>query len=331
MSIPDNGDRDAFDTGAVRDVTTGKPRPSLLPPLVYQMLAMRATEGAAKYNDHNWAKGIPMSRYVDAIQRHLWAYLEKDKSEDHLAAIMWNAGALAWTEQQVMAGNLPVSLYDLYEWNPEGAEEVEATGTPEESCFFERADHKGEAGIYQLTPDGKWYYCYTGHRDCGDCKAGQWVHVRTRPDHTLVELHPQKPDDTPNEFVEFFELAKYPQGIYALDDQGGCWFCPVDPDGSENGAWRSTNDLRKDFPGRYRALKVSQSFPTDPETALGYIEDPNIREAALGNLKGARSFRRSQVNSIGAAIDCFSWSRTPEGHTFWQIQAKKYGCSWLNP
>lgn len=116
-TIPDNGGRDSFGTGAVRDVTAGKPRPTLLPPLIYRMLAQRATDGAVKYDDHNWAKGIPLSRYADAIQRHLWAQLEGDTSEDHLSAVMWNAGAWAWTAEQIKKGNLPESLDDLRDWS----------------------------------------------------------------------------------------------------------------------------------------------------------------------------------------------------------------------
>ena len=119
-TIPDSGSRDSFETGAVRDIVEGKPRPSLLPPMVYKRLALRATEGATKYSDHNWAKGIPFSRYVDAIQRHLWQYLEGDGTEDHLAAVMWNAGALMWTEDQVQEELLPPEMDDLVNWdNPE--------------------------------------------------------------------------------------------------------------------------------------------------------------------------------------------------------------------
>jgi hypothetical protein len=117
VSIPDSGERTSFSTGAVRDTAEGKPRPTLLPPMIYRMLAMRATEGAAKYDDHNWAKGMHLSRYTDAIQRHLWAFLENDDSEDHLGAIMWNAGALAWTQQQIRKGNLPAELDDLIDWS----------------------------------------------------------------------------------------------------------------------------------------------------------------------------------------------------------------------
>lgn len=116
--LPDTGGRTTFTTGAVRDASAGKPRPTLLPPHAYRMIAMRATDGAAKYNDHNWTKGIPLSRYADAIQRHLWAFLEGDQSEDHLGAIMWNAGCLAWTKEQIAAGHLPTDLADLFNWQP---------------------------------------------------------------------------------------------------------------------------------------------------------------------------------------------------------------------
>jgi len=79
-------------------------------------LAQRGTDGAKKYDDYNWAKGIPLSVYIDSLDRHLKAYQMFDNSEDHLAAIMWNAMGLMYTEDAISSGKLPVELDDLYDW-----------------------------------------------------------------------------------------------------------------------------------------------------------------------------------------------------------------------
>jgi hypothetical protein len=58
-------------------------------------------------------KGIPLSRYQDSLTRHILAWAEGDKSEDHVGAVLWNAAAMDWTEQQIAAGKLPAALDDL--------------------------------------------------------------------------------------------------------------------------------------------------------------------------------------------------------------------------
>jgi hypothetical protein len=38
---------------------------------------------------------------------------EGDNTEDHAAAILWNASAWCWTEEQINNGKLPKELDDL--------------------------------------------------------------------------------------------------------------------------------------------------------------------------------------------------------------------------
>ena len=112
-TLPDTGDRTNFETGAVRDTMAGKGLPCLIPPEAIRRLARRFEDGAAKYGRDNWQKGIPLSRYQDAILRHTLAAAEGQTDEDHLGAVLWNAAAWIWTEDQIAAGNLPGSLNDL--------------------------------------------------------------------------------------------------------------------------------------------------------------------------------------------------------------------------
>jgi hypothetical protein len=111
--LPDSGARSEFTTGAVRDASIGKGLPSLIPPVAIRKLARRFEDGATKYGRDNWMKGIPLSRYVDAIYRHTMAAVEGQQDEDHIGAILWNAAAWAWTEEAILDGRLPSSLIDL--------------------------------------------------------------------------------------------------------------------------------------------------------------------------------------------------------------------------
>lgn len=86
----DSGERQYFETGAVRDIQTGKGRFDLISPVGERRLAVRYEEGAKKYGDRNWQKGIPIGRCLDSAKRHINEYLAGDISEDHLAAAAWN-------------------------------------------------------------------------------------------------------------------------------------------------------------------------------------------------------------------------------------------------
>ena len=161
--ILDSGERREFDSGAVRDIQTGKGRCDLLPlgeiaryyelcipkthdlhkgPIVNHVtekdlaeiltsidnflfnrdvthihhaidvfieavygdkgkaiieLAKHYEEGAKKYAERNWEKGIPMHCYVDSGVRHLLKYYDEWQDEPHDRAFMWNMFGLLWT------------------------------------------------------------------------------------------------------------------------------------------------------------------------------------------------------------------------------------------
>ncbi len=62
--------------------------------------------GAEKYEDRNWQKGQPVSRYYDSLMRHVYKFMRGDKDENHGIAIVWNAFAMLWTVRQIEKGNL---------------------------------------------------------------------------------------------------------------------------------------------------------------------------------------------------------------------------------
>ena len=59
--IKDSGKRSEFETGAVRDIQSGKGRFDLLPWDTIWALAKHFEKGCEKYGDRNWEKGIPLS------------------------------------------------------------------------------------------------------------------------------------------------------------------------------------------------------------------------------------------------------------------------------
>ena len=109
-TLPDSGARSEFATGAVRDASEGKGNPSLIPIDALRAVSKRFEDGATKYGRDNWQQGIPLSRYVDSLYRHLWQFMEGDTTEDHAGAIIWNAMCLTQTKKWVDQGRLPKEL-----------------------------------------------------------------------------------------------------------------------------------------------------------------------------------------------------------------------------
>ena len=67
---------------------------------VYTMLletAKHFEEGAKKYGEWNWQKGIPVQRYIDSAVRHLLKWLRDDDDEPHDLAFCWNTICAIWT------------------------------------------------------------------------------------------------------------------------------------------------------------------------------------------------------------------------------------------
>lgn len=105
----DSGKRQSFSTGMVRDVQDDKPRFDLIPTEGLRRLADLYARGAEKYGDDNWKKGQPFSRAYASLFRHLIQWREGDRTEDHIAAVVFNAFALIYYEE-----NLP-EMNDLFE------------------------------------------------------------------------------------------------------------------------------------------------------------------------------------------------------------------------
>lgn len=60
-------------------------------------LAVHFEEGAKKYSDNNWKKGIPVERYLDSAVRHYCKFKRGDIDERHDRAFLWNILCCYWT------------------------------------------------------------------------------------------------------------------------------------------------------------------------------------------------------------------------------------------
>lgn len=60
-------------------------------------VAKHFEEGAKKYGEHNWQKGIPVRCYIDSAIRHYLKWLRGDKDEPHDRAFCWNILCAIWT------------------------------------------------------------------------------------------------------------------------------------------------------------------------------------------------------------------------------------------
>jgi len=56
-------------------------------------------DGALKYREWNWTKGIPLHSYIDSAVRHYIKVLRGDNDEPHERAFLWNMLGAIWTHQ----------------------------------------------------------------------------------------------------------------------------------------------------------------------------------------------------------------------------------------
>lgn len=59
-------------------------------------VAKHFEEGALKYGENNWQKGIPAYCYIDSAIRHYLKWLRGDDDEPHARAFVWNIMCCIW-------------------------------------------------------------------------------------------------------------------------------------------------------------------------------------------------------------------------------------------
>lgn len=66
-------------------------------PMAIMEISKHYEQGAKKYAERNWEKGIPAHCYVDSGVRHLLKWLDGWDDEPHDRAFIWNMLGLLWT------------------------------------------------------------------------------------------------------------------------------------------------------------------------------------------------------------------------------------------
>jgi hypothetical protein len=78
-----------FGTGAVRSSDVEEFRYDLVSPIGLREVARACAEGAGKYGDWNWEKGMPVHDLLNHVLAHIYQFLGGDRSEPHLGHAAW--------------------------------------------------------------------------------------------------------------------------------------------------------------------------------------------------------------------------------------------------
>lgn len=65
-------------------------------PTMFLEVAKHFEEGAKKYGENNWQKGIPVNCYIDSAVRHYLKWRRGDTDEPHDRAFVWNLMCCWW-------------------------------------------------------------------------------------------------------------------------------------------------------------------------------------------------------------------------------------------
>ena len=144
-----------FCTGAVRSTDADNTRYDLLSPIAIRRYAAAMAEGAEKYGDHNWEKGMPINDLINHGLRHIFLYLSGDKSEDHLGHALWNVAAACHSEEAWPELNKEVTLKektDNLDFSmPVEKEEKDDSPLPQPWWMIRNAVNKSvNSGFYEL-------------------------------------------------------------------------------------------------------------------------------------------------------------------------------------
>ena len=101
-------DPDCLVNAAMKLMYNCEPSPYSNPYTALLELSKHFEEGAKKYGERNWEKGIPLHCFIDSAIRHYLKYRRGDSDEPHDRAALWNVVCAHWT-----ATNISGSLDDI--------------------------------------------------------------------------------------------------------------------------------------------------------------------------------------------------------------------------
>lgn len=115
-NLKDSGERILYSLeSAMREPSTGKGRYDLISPIALKRIAQHYENGAKKYEDRNWEKGMPLSRCLDSAMRHLQQLIAGMDDEDHAAAVCWNVMAFIHIKEMICRDKLSETYNDMPE------------------------------------------------------------------------------------------------------------------------------------------------------------------------------------------------------------------------
>lgn len=115
-NLKDSGERILYSfESAMREPATGKGRYDLISPIALKRIAQHYENGAKKYEDRNWEKGMPLSRCLDSAMRHLQQLIAGMDDEDHAAAVCWNVMAFIHIKEMICRDKLSETYNDMPE------------------------------------------------------------------------------------------------------------------------------------------------------------------------------------------------------------------------
>lgn len=89
-----------FQSGAKRDSDEDKPYVHNLQGYTRLRFGYLTRMGAKKYGDGNFLLGFPKEDALRSLDRHLAKYLDGDRSEDHLSALIFNVQLVMLEEKR---------------------------------------------------------------------------------------------------------------------------------------------------------------------------------------------------------------------------------------
>jgi hypothetical protein len=147
-----DGEMKTFETGAIRSKDAEDVDYTLIPPAAMEAWAKVCAYGSSKYCPYNWERGLPARDILNHALRHIYKFLEGDRSEDHLPHALWNVGAAIhslalWPHLNTdlrREGCIPPNVSDEEAWAWKGMERPTGGGTEPDLAPFSRVDIGGE-------------------------------------------------------------------------------------------------------------------------------------------------------------------------------------------
>lgn len=123
-------------------------------------------KGAEKYDERNWEKGIPISRCIASLERHLLAFKSGSNDEDHMAAIRTNASFIMHFQEMIARGRLPATLNDMpdyriaysppgtpiKDWSPQDHHLMKAASTDNQVFIKDPEIFRDNSGHLRIPP-----------------------------------------------------------------------------------------------------------------------------------------------------------------------------------